>query len=66
MRLILNGEARLIDQVTDIAGLISLLSLDARKVAIERNRVIVPRSQWSVTALLEGDNIEIVHFVGGG
>jgi thiamine biosynthesis protein ThiS len=66
VRLILNGEARLIDAVTDIAGLISLLNLDARRVAIERNRIIVPRSLWSVTALLDGDNIEIVHFVGGG
>jgi thiamine biosynthesis protein ThiS len=36
------------------------------RVAIELNREIVPRGQWSQTRLNEGDRLEIVHFVGGG
>jgi thiamine biosynthesis protein ThiS len=63
---ILNGEARVFDAAKDVAGLIVHLGLDARKVAIERNLAIVPRSLWPHTALVEGDRIEIVHFVGGG
>jgi thiamine biosynthesis protein ThiS len=49
-----------------VAGLIAHLGLDARKVAVEHNLSIVPRSLWPATALVEGDRIEIVHFVGGG
>ena len=66
MRLILNGEERGFEAARDIAGLIAHLGLDARKVAVERNLAIVPRSAWPVTPLAEGDRIEIVHFVGGG
>lgn len=66
MRLIVNGEERGFDQAADLAGLIAQLGLDARKVAVERNLAIVPRSLWPATNLAEGDRIEIVHFVGGG
>ncbi|HEY2177521.1 MAG TPA: sulfur carrier protein ThiS [Caulobacteraceae bacterium] len=66
MRLIVNGEERLFEAAGDIAGLIARLGLDVRKVAVERNLAIVPRSLWPATALSEGDRIEIVHFVGGG
>lgn len=63
--LTLNGEPR---QVADgsIAGLVSGLGLDVKKVAVERNRIIVPRSTLADVMLAEGDEIEIVHFVGGG
>jgi len=50
----------------DLAALIAVLGLDARKVAVERNLAIVPRSLYAGTALAEGDRIEIVHFIGGG
>jgi thiamine biosynthesis protein ThiS len=36
------------------------------RVAVERNRSIVPKSEWPTTQLAEGDRLEIVHFVGGG
>jgi sulfur carrier protein len=62
MRLIINGEARTFAQLGDIAALVAVLQLDPRKVAVERNLEIVPRS----TQLTDGDRIEIVHFVGGG
>ncbi|HEY5290383.1 MAG TPA: sulfur carrier protein ThiS [Caulobacteraceae bacterium] len=65
MRLTVNGEDRL-EAASDIADLVARLGFDARKVAVERNLAIVPRSLWAATALTEGDRIEIVHFVGGG
>ena len=61
----MNGEAREMAAVT-VAALVESLGLDVRKVAVERNLAIVPRSQYLATALLEGDRIEIVHFIGGG
>ncbi|MBV8684225.1 MAG: sulfur carrier protein ThiS [Caulobacteraceae bacterium] len=66
MRLTINGEARMVQGARDIAGLIAVLELDARKVAVERNLEIVPRSAYGATAIADGDRIEIVHFIGGG
>ncbi len=66
MRLAINGEDRRFADVAHIAALVSALGLDARKVAVERNLEIVPRSAYAMTALCEGDRIEIVHFIGGG
>ncbi|RAK69073.1 sulfur carrier protein ThiS [Phenylobacterium kunshanense] len=67
MRLTVNGETRTFeDDVRDVAGLVAALGLDTRKVAVERNLEIVPRSSYAVTALMDGDRIEIVHFIGGG
>lgn len=66
MKLWVNGEERGFDAAGDVQTLISALGLDARKVAIERNLEIVPRSSYAATALTEGDRIEIVHFIGGG
>ena len=61
----MNGEAGEY-AVADLSGLLAVLELDARKVAIERNLEIVPRSLFAATALTDGDRIEIVHFIGGG
>jgi thiamine biosynthesis protein ThiS len=66
VRLTINGEERALEAVASVTTLISLLGLDPRKVAVERNLAIVPRSLWSSTTLLDGDRIELVHFVGGG
>jgi sulfur carrier protein len=66
MRLIINGEARIFAQLGDIAALVAVLQLDPRKVAVERNLEIVPRSTYALAQLSDGDRIEIVHFVGGG
>jgi thiamine biosynthesis protein ThiS len=62
----LNGDERPIPAGQSVAGLIESLGLDRRKVAVERNREIVPRSQYDATMLLPRDQIEIVHFIGGG
>jgi thiamine biosynthesis protein ThiS len=66
MRLTINGETRDVPPVDTLGELIAALSLDTRKVAVERNLEIVPRSLHAETPVAEGDRIEIVHFIGGG
>jgi sulfur carrier protein len=66
MRLIINGEDKTLGGVIDVAGLIAALELNPRKVAVERNLEIVPRSLYASTPIADGDRIEIVHFIGGG
>jgi sulfur carrier protein len=66
VNLTVNGEARTFEPLANLTALVSALGLDGRKVAIERNLEIVPRSAYGRTALAEGDRIEIVHFIGGG
>ena len=66
MRLIVNGEERSFSGIGDVAGLVAALGLDPRKVAVERNLEIVPRSAYGATPIGEGDRFEIVHFIGGG
>ncbi len=63
--IILNGDEREV-RSGSIADLVASLGLDVKKVAVERNREIVPRSTLADVALAEGDALEIVHFVGGG
>ena len=65
INIILNGEPRQV-RAGSIADLVASLGLDVKKVAVERNREIVPRSTLAEVALAEGDALEIVHFVGGG
>ena len=66
MQIVLNGEARSGLAARDLQALVAELGLDARKVAVERNLEIVPRSRYAATPLVEGDRIELVQFVGGG
>jgi thiamine biosynthesis protein ThiS len=66
MRLTINGEERVFEAVGSLAALVAALGLEPRKVAVERNLEIVPRSLYAETALADGDRIEIVHFIGGG
>ncbi|WP_411288742.1 sulfur carrier protein ThiS [Phenylobacterium sp.] len=66
MNLTVNGESRAFEAVSDVAGLVAALGLDGRKVAVECNLEIVPRSAYARTTLSDGDRIEIVHFIGGG
>ena len=66
LSILLNGEQRRVAAGTTVAGLLEELGLDRRKVAVERNEAIVPRSTYAGTGLAEGDQLEIVHFIGGG
>ena len=65
MRIEVNGEPREVTAATVLA-LVEELGLDSRKVAVERNLEIVPRSLHAATPIAEGDRIEVVQFVGGG
>jgi len=65
MHIQVNGET-LETSATTVLRLVETLGLDIRKVAVERNLEIVPRSLHASTALAEGDRIELVQFVGGG
>lgn len=66
MRLTINGEDRTFPEPLTVAQLLGEIGLDPAKVAVERNREIVPRSIYDRTPLGEGDALEIVHFIGGG
>lgn len=66
MDITVNGEERRMDGPVTVAGLLAALALEPRKIAVERNLEIVPRSLYGDTALADGDRIEIVQFVGGG
>ena len=61
----LNGESRSVAAGSTVAELVESLGLAAGRVAVERNREIVPKSRWS-EELRDGDRLEIVGFVGGG
>lgn len=61
-----NGEAREVPAPATLADLLTRIGLDTRKVAVERNLEIVPRSAYGETELAAGDALEIVHFIGGG
>jgi thiamine biosynthesis protein ThiS len=66
LRVFINGESKEISGTPSLAELIDQLDLPAARIAIELNRDVVRRSEWSSTILQEDDRIEIVHFVGGG
>lgn len=66
MNITLNGENRLIDADLTVQGLIEHLGYQGKRIAVERNGEIVPRSAHADTVLAEGDALEIVVAVGGG
>jgi sulfur carrier protein len=66
LRIRVNGELREVDDGLSLSGLVSILSLKPEQIAIELNKHVVRRAQWLNTLLSEGDQVEIVHFVGGG
>lgn len=66
MRVFINGESKELSGTPSLAELITQLDLPAARIAIELNRAVVRRSEWSSTILNDDDRVEIVHFVGGG
>ena len=66
MQITINGEAKSFDATLTVEQLLGEIGLDHRKVAVERNLEIVPKSSYSETLLNDGDKLEIVHFIGGG
>ena len=63
---VINGQPRAVNAGTTVAALIGELGLGDRKVAVERNREVVPRARHATTVLADGDRLEVVTFVGGG
>jgi sulfur carrier protein len=62
----LNGDPHVLPGSLTLAELLARLEIDPRRVAVERNFVVVKRDAYAATAVQEGDEIEIVNFVGGG
>lgn len=62
----LNGDPYDVPGPVTIAGLLERLDIDSRRVAVERNLVVLKRALFDTTEVSEGDQIEIVNFVGGG
>jgi sulfur carrier protein len=66
VEIVLNGEPRAVPNGASTARLIELLALGGRRLAVEVNGEIVPRSLYAAHELKAGDRVEIVHAVGGG
>jgi thiamine biosynthesis protein ThiS len=66
MTILVNGEPLTVQDCPNIDALLARLDIDARRVAVERNMVVVKRHAYATTPLQDGDTIEVVNFVGGG
>ena len=66
MRVRINGEEQELEGGTTVSALVERLGLRPERVAVERNRLVVRRAEWSTTAVEAGDELEILTFVGGG
>ncbi|MBN1378684.1 MAG: sulfur carrier protein ThiS [Gammaproteobacteria bacterium] len=66
MKILLNGEPRQLPEHYSVLDLLKELHLAEKRLAVERNGEIIPRSTYEETALREADKIEIVHAIGGG
>jgi sulfur carrier protein len=66
MKVQINGEGRDFQGSLALSALVEQLGMKADRIAVELNRNIVPRAQWAETRVSEGDQLEIVQFVGGG
>jgi sulfur carrier protein len=66
MQIQLNGQARAIAAGTTLAALLEAAGYAGRKVAVEVNLDVVPRSQHASHVLADGDRVEIIHAIGGG
>jgi sulfur carrier protein len=66
IQVIVNGSAHRLERPLDVAALIARLDLSGRRIAVERNGEIVPKSAHSTTFVADGDRLEVVVAVGGG
>ena len=66
MQIVLNGQPRGIEPGTTLAALVTSLDLGGRRMAVEINEEVIPRSEYAGFVLGDGDRVEIVHAVGGG
>ena len=66
MHILLNGERHELAAPLSVAALLEELGIDTRRVAVERNLVVVRRALYTTEIVSDGDEIEVVNFVGGG
>jgi thiamine biosynthesis protein ThiS len=66
MTIRLNGEAHELGGPLTITALLASLDIDPRRVAVEHNLIVVKRAAYDTTIVAEGDEVEVVNFVGGG
>ena len=66
VQIVLNGQTQLLEPGTTLAGLVASLELGGRRMAVEINEEVIPRSEYADLVLGDGDRVEIVHAVGGG
>ena len=66
MRITLNGEPHEVTEPVSIGALLVSLGIDGRRVAVERNLTVVRRAEYATEMIADGDEVEIVNFVGGG
>ncbi len=66
MRITLNGDPYEIAAPLTVTQLLARLEIDARRVAVEHNLVVLKRGTFDATVVQDGDEVEIVNFVGGG
>jgi sulfur carrier protein len=66
LRITLNGDPHEVADTLTISELLAHLEIDARRVAVEHNLVVIKREAYASTTVRDGDEVEIVNFVGGG
>ncbi|MHB8454098.1 MAG: sulfur carrier protein ThiS [Acidiferrobacterales bacterium] len=66
MKILLNGHEKILDATMNVASLLCTLGLAEKRVAVEVNREIVPRSQHAARTLRDDDQVEVVVAIGGG
>jgi thiazole synthase len=66
VKITLNGEPHTLSSPVTIVELLAQLEIDPRRVAVERNFVVIKRDAYATTTVEDGDQIEVVNFVGGG
>ena len=66
MKIVVNGETKEVPGEMDLGELLERLSMPVERIAVELNKKVVPKRAWREVFVRDGDNLEIVHFVGGG
>ena len=66
MKIVLNGEPFEARGPTTVSRLLAQLDIDSRRVAVEHNLVVLKKAAYDSTVINEGDEVEVVNFVGGG
>jgi thiamine biosynthesis protein ThiS len=66
IQLLVNGENKTLEANSNVFDLLSTMQISADRIAVEINKKVVRKKDWLSISLLESDEIEIIHFVGGG